>query len=217
MVTTDYTEPRGIRPSLGRFNLTHWLCDELSLRLSQPGLSGNARLEELLRPSLEAVDPRRRLVRIGTPHSRDIVLACYTPAIMISVSQAQPTEIPLNCLAAPLDPVTYTLNGSVSCIAKSMQIQLAVVTESPDSTMLLADTVELAILALSKSIPDDCPAQAITYSGSSPVEMLPSESTGNPKPVFQEVISAGAFGSVAWETRTTAPVFRGVGIIIRQE
>lgn len=194
MIETAYDAGQD-SPPLTRLGLAHWLSAALAAEMALSAESAG-------HPSVP--------VRVGLPLNDDRSLASDTPALLVSVGQSVYPVTPLNGLPVNAVPETGVRPAGLFAVGRTMSAAVTVLAESAEEAMGLADEAELRLLALSRHLPPESPAAALSVEGSTGVELVQTGSAGNPKPLYRETIRLSAHGGVTWSHDARGPLFRGV-------
>lgn len=152
--------------------------------------------------------PNVDLCNIGTAFNKQSRYAGATPAITVSIGQAQyaPRDIALTGNAY----IGMTQNNiSTSTRMKTIGVDVSVITQGYDSTMLLADMLQSYLLRNTIPIVEDCPMlAALDVTGIDATSVVETQTQA--KQVYGTVVHLVATGYVCWTIDTQGPVFRGI-------
>ena len=220
MITTDYTSasnPDSLKSGpLQSYRLVHWLRDILKNFCSDPINLKDERLRGLLRMQDEANEARlNALFRVGLPFSgKAIVKAGLTPVMLISAGDTSDPVASNKVLGC--ENMQSVAGGVVRYHGvrhRSVKLQVAVVTESYDGTLLLCNLIEDFLVMNERNFVKDCGMiSEFNVLGSMGPQELQADSAGNAYPLYQAVISISVLGGISWVSDTQGPVFRGISI-----
>ena len=218
MIQTNYTEKANEdtlqHGPLSRYRLTHWLIDQLKTLFSDPVNIPDERLSWLLEAHMA---DNENFIRVGMPYTNNPKKACNTPLVLVS---AAGSSYPLEGINNGLPFNSAAINASLMyrrTVAKSVDAQITVLTESCDGTLLLSDIIEDYLLKNKLHFVRDGMVHQLNVIGASEVRQLSANEGVNAKDIYQTVIQLRVFGGVSWTTDTQGPVYRGTTNVIDVE
>lgn len=152
-------------------------------------------------------------VKTGVPFDPNGIYAGTTPAIIVSLGDISYVHKPINRAgnSAFTHNPTQPMNKQVRY--KMIPINISVITQSYDGTVLLAQLLELFFVMNSQSIQADCNSLSyVNVQGVSAPQAIKPGSNGNAKQLYACNISITTSGTVGWVHDTQGPVFRGITV-----
>lgn len=214
-VLTSYTEKANKNTLCGaplsKYRLVHWMVDLLKNFIADPINLRDERIARALKiQDGRGIDDCKGLFVVDVPYNTDTRKAANTPSIMVSAGESQ----------YPIQPVNYGIgaaSGAINArhmyertVSKAIGLQIAIITESCDGTMLLADIIEDFLMRFEKQFPGDGMVQQFALQGSSATKRIAIGEAQNAKDNYQMVINAIVRGALTWTADTQGPVFRGI-------
>lgn len=152
-------------------------------------------------------------IKISTSFDPNKIYAGTTPAVLVSLGNISYNQLPVNMpgnQAFVNNPIQPPVSGS---LLKNIPINITIVTQNHDGTVLLAQLIEMFLVMNSLTIQQDF--NSLSYFGVQGVE-APKEvnagSLGNAKQLYSSNISIVTQSYVVWTTDTQGPVFKGIKV-----
>ena len=216
-ITTSYRSEDNkntlCRAPLSKYRLVHWMVDILKNFMSDPINLRDERISKLLKiQDGTDINDCKGLFIVDVPFNTDTRKACTTPAIMVSAGESSYPIEPLNYGVGATAGAINAMQQYERTVSKNIGLQIALVTESCDGTLLLTDIVEDFLLRFEHQFTANGMIHRFKVMGSSAPKQIKSGEGLNAKDIYQVVISANAVGGVTWTSDTQGPVFRGVSL-----
>lgn len=210
MIVTDYTE--SVSQGAGQqYRIIKYIKDVLNNWFADSRNIKDQRLLRLLYTPQGELN--KDCIRLGCAFDPQKTYAGTTPAIVISLGDIQYSQRPVTMGMSSAFPNNPTEPIIGHWRTKIVPIQVSVITQSYDGTVLLTQLLQLFLLTNSYVIAADCnglssfDVQAVQ----APKELPPGQS-GNAKHVFASSVGIHASTIVSWKQDTQGPVFKGIGI-----
>lgn len=220
-ITTDYTREGNPNTfNAGAFQpyrVVHWLKDILrnffssSINLKDERLCGLLNMQDGKLPTeLDA------MFRIGVPFNpKTIIKAGTTPAVIVSAGETSYPAHTFN-VTAPVNREMGTLSKYGRALHESLKLQISIVTETYDGTLLLTNLLEAFLVTHALELKQDCALVGqFTILGSTGPQEIAMEQVGAAKQVFQAGINILVTGGLDWTAYTQYPPFRGLDLDIQ--
>ena len=210
MIFTDYTQKSTMQYGYAqqyrtmkyfRDVLNNWFSDQRNIK--------DQRLISLLYDKDGNLS--ENCIRTGTIYGTDGVYAGTTPAVIVglgdisyqqrSVNKGANPDFLKNPMQAPQKETRY----------KNIPIEITVITESCDGTILLTQLIQLFLTMNSEAIHYDMNTLSmVCVNGVSRPQAMKPGAEGNAKQLFSSTISVSTMCLLSWTVDTQGPVFNGV-------
>ena len=204
---------------LTQYRLVHWMVDILRNFMSDPVNMHDERLVRLLFGQDGKIpETLDALFRIEPPYTRDVRKAGTTPAIMVSAGDE---TFPVGFVNIP-PAVLPSTSGAAAAFSghkiKQATLNIAVITESCDGTILLKDIIETFLVMHEQLLVwDNGSISEFHVTGASQVQAIQAGQAANAKPLYQQVLSVQVVGGLRWNVDTQGSVFNGMRGTLRAE
>lgn len=212
MITTDYTEHDTFQPGFTQqYRIQKYFKDIINNWFADKRNIKDQRLLSLMYDSQGNLN--KDCIKTGCPFNPDGKYAGTTPAVIVSLGNIQYTRFPVS-QGANLD---FTKNPTEAIVEqlryKLIPMNITVITQSYDGTILLAELLQLFLTMNSQSILADCSILSfIRVTGISAPTPVPQGQSGNAKQLYSSAITISTGGIVTWCHDTQGPVFRGLTV-----
>lgn len=209
MIFTDYTQKSTFQNGYAQqYRIMKYFKDLLNNWFADKRNIKDQRLVSLLYDANGNLN--KDCFKTGTAFNPDGTYAGTTPAVVVSLGTITYQNRPINragnpqFLRNPMQPPVK------QCRFKLIPIQITVITQSCDGTILLAELIQLFLAMNSQAIQQDTNALSFVNVNqvSSPQAVQPG-SGGNAKQLYASTISVSTMSVLTWTTDTQGPVFNG--------
>lgn len=209
-VFTDYTEQSTFSVGYGQQSrivkyvrdlLNNWFADSRNIK--------DQRILSLMYDKEGNLS--RNCIKLSTPFNPSKIYAGTTPAILVSLAEITYSGRYINNPGNPY----FADNPMQSPVAhhrfKNIPINITVLTQNHDGTVLLAQLIQMFLVVNSYSILQDCNSLRFfqVQSISAPTEVGEGQA-GNAKKLYSSTISILTQSALVWSSDTQGPVFRGL-------
>ena len=217
MVTTDYTSEKLSTlhgAHITRYRAVHWMIDILKNFFSDVINIKDERIANLLNIDRDGSEQPvyDTLVRVEAPYTTDSRKACSTPAVLVSAGATKYPVVPVTAGVGAHMGVINAIPNYKRTVGRSVDLTVAVLTESCDGTCLLADLIEDFLIVNSLNFQKEGMIQQLTVRGGSDLKIIAAGEGVNAKDLDQLTLSINTEGSLTWTNDTQGPVFRGLKI-----
>lgn len=210
MIVTDYTQK--VSQGAGQqYRILKYIKDILNNWFADSRNIKDQRLLRLLYNSQGQLN--KDCIRLGCAFDPQKAYAGTTPAIVVSLGDIQYSQRPVTVGMSR----GFTQNPTQAILGhwrtKMIPIQVSVITQSYDGTVLLTQLLQLFLLTNSYAIAADCNGlSSFDVVGVQAPKELPPGQSGGAKYTFASNVSIQASSVVSWTQDTQGPVYKGMGI-----
>lgn len=157
---------------------------------------------------------KKGCLKIGTAFNSARQFIGATPSISISLGDVSYQRVGINFSGNPQFIDNPTKAPLANVRYKNVPINITIVTQTYDATVLLAQLIQMFLTTNIDIIQEDCTMlDAASVIGiSAPVMVRPAQAA-NAKQLCKSTIQLLARGHVCWATDTQGPVFQGLSYI----
>lgn len=214
---TDYTQENTLNKGISQqYRLMKYFKDILNNWFADPINIQDSRLVSLLYDKQGNLN--KDCIRTGTAFNPQKEYTGTTPAVIISLGDITYVKKTLGAGSTPGFDSNPMLPVVSDFKLKNIPIQISVITQNNDGTVLLTQLIQIFLGINCDSFVADNPSIcAFNLSGVSRPQQIKASQVGNAKDLYMCQISTNAVGTLVWSKDSQGPVFKGITNINKEQ